>query len=97
MSDVSPEARKLLDATRTAGGPSLAQRAAMKQAVLSTIAAPVPVAAVAKAALFTKVGAAVFVVAVGAAVVLKLSAPAPVEAVELPRPVVAVVKVAAVR
>jgi hypothetical protein len=45
MSALSPEARELLEATRKAGGPTAAQRAAMKHAVLAVVAVPASTAA----------------------------------------------------
>ncbi len=45
MSDLSPEARALLESTRRAGGPTAAQRAAMKKAVVAATLAPASAAA----------------------------------------------------
>ncbi len=94
MSELSPEARQLLDATRSAGGPSAAQRLAMKKAVLSSVAAPAAVVAV-KAGLGLKLGVAAVALGMAAAAYVALSpaaeelpersrGPAPVS--ELPEP-----------
>ena len=88
MSSLSPEARKLLEASRSAGAPSAAQRVAMKQAVLASVVLPGTAAAVSSAAtgakaaglaLATKVGLVIAVVAIGAVAVMRLTAPTPFE------------------
>ena len=84
MSSLSPEARKLLDGSRAAGGPSAAQRAAMKQAVLAAGLLPGTAAASsavggAKAAglgLAAKLSLVVVSVAVGSTLVWQALSPA---------------------
>lgn len=91
MSSLSPEARKLLESTRGAGGPSAAQRANMKRAVLagallpgtaaaaSSTAAAVKAAGVGFAAKLT-IAAVVAGVGVGVWVTWQLAAPSEVPA-----------------
>lgn len=91
MSSLSPEARKLLESSRHAGGPTSAQRAAMKSAVLGAVLVPGAAAGSTAAAvsgakatglgLAAKLGLALVVVGLGAAVTWQLVAPVPVEAV----------------
>jgi len=84
VSSLSPEARKLLDGSRAAGGPSAAQRAAMKQAVLAAGLLPGTAAASsavggAKAAglgLAAKLSLVVVSVAVGSTLVWQALSPA---------------------
>lgn len=83
MSELSPEARQLLDGTRGVGGPTAAQRLAMKKAVLGAVASPVAAPAGVKSALLAKISTAVVVIgAVGGAIAFKLMDPEPVETKE---------------
>ncbi len=73
MSSLSPEARKLMENSRSAGGPTSAQRAAMRNAVLGAVLVPTAAAATATATASTGATVVGGVKATGLALALKLS------------------------
>lgn len=88
MNDLSPESRKLIEHSRHAGGPTAAQRAAMKTAILGAVlipgAAAASTAGAVKAAglsVAAKIGLVVAAVSVSGLVTWQVMASSPVEPV----------------